>query len=86
MRSRLVASIAALAIAAGSVLAGFASAAPVSSAAATPGHYAETAYPQTKPNAGQFCKKADRGVVTKAANGRKVRCTAEGSRSRWKYV
>jgi hypothetical protein len=46
----------------------------------------ERAYPQTRPSAGQLCKKADRGVVTKAKNGRKVRCTAVGTRSRWKYV
>ena len=51
-----------------------------------PAHYSETAYPQTRPNAGQFCKRADRGVVTKVANGRRVRCTAESSRSRWVYV
>jgi hypothetical protein len=47
----------------------------------------EHAYPQTRPSAGQFCKKIHRGIVTKAKNGRLVRCTAEGpSRSRWKYV
>lgn len=59
------------------------------SAAAPPGApaaYAEQAYPQTRPSAGQFCKRAHRGVVTRAANGRTVRCTAEGSRSRWKYA
>jgi len=39
---------------------------------------ASAAYPYTRPNAGQFCKKADRGVVTKAGNGRRVRCVAEG--------
>ena len=46
----------------------------------------EQAYPYTKPSAGQFCKKADRGVITTAANGRRVRCAAETtSRSRWVY-
>ena len=46
----------------------------------------EHAYPYTQPSAGQFCKKADRGVVTTAANGRRVKCVAETySRSRWVY-
>ena len=85
MRRRLITSSAAIVLAAGVAVAGSASAAPPSAAAGS-AHYSQTAYPQTKPSAGQFCKKKDRGVVTKAANGRKVRCTAEGSRSRWKYV
>ena len=68
------------------VATGGASAVATPAAGAATTLYSQTAYPQTKPSAGQFCKKKDRGVVTTAANGRKVRCTAEGSRSRWKYV
>lgn len=87
MRRRLIASCAAIVLAAGIALAGSASAAPPSPVAGSAAaHYSQTAYPKTKPKAGQYCKKKDRGVVTTAANGRKVRCTAEGSRSRWKYV
>jgi ABC-type phosphate transport system substrate-binding protein len=85
MRRWIVTPSIAIALAAGVAVAGSASAAPPAVGAAT-AHYSQTAYPQTKPSAGQFCKKAHRGVVTTAANGRKVRCTAEGSRSRWKYV
>ena len=59
---------------------------PPETAAAAPATMSVRAYPQTKPSAGQFCKRAHRGVVTRAANGRMVRCTAEGSRSRWKYT
>lgn len=47
---------------------------------------ARAAYPETAPSAGQLCRQSDRGVVTRAANGDTVRCTAEGSRSRWKVV
>ncbi len=83
MVRRLLAPSIAAVLSAGVMVTGVAAPAP---AVAVTAHYSETAYPQTKPSAGQFCKKKDRGVVTTAANGRKVRCTAEGSRSRWKYV
>ncbi len=47
---------------------------------------ARAAYPQTAPSAGQLCKTSDTGVVTTAANGGTVRCTADGSYHRWKAV
>lgn len=46
----------------------------------------ELAYPQTKPNAGQYCKKKYAGKITKAKNGRKVKCKKVGTRYRWQYV
>ncbi len=46
---------------------------------------AENAYPQTRPSAGQYCRRIDRGKITRAKNGRRVRCTPEGSRQRWRY-
>ncbi len=84
MRARLTALLvsAALAVAAG--LGAAASAAPAPAPPAS--SYAQDAYPQTKPKAGQFCKGVHRGVVTRASNGRKVRCTPDGSRHRWRYV
>lgn len=86
MRRWLVTPSIAIVVAAGVAVAGSASAAPPPAPGSAVAHYSETAYPQTKPKAGQYCKKIHRGVVTTASNGRKVRCTAEGSRSRWKYV
>jgi hypothetical protein len=47
---------------------------------------ASAAYPQTRPSAGQFCKARHVGVVTKAANGRMVNCSRDGSYNRWRYV
>jgi hypothetical protein len=47
---------------------------------------ASAAYPQTRPSAGQYCKAIHVGVVTKAANGRLVKCAPDGSRNRWRYV
>ncbi|GHB43467.1 hypothetical protein GCM10010347_10840 [Streptomyces cirratus] len=35
--------------------------------------------------AGQFCRKADVGRETHAANGRLIHCRSEGSRARWNY-
>ncbi len=86
MHRRSLAVVLAVCVGIATATVGTAAAVPIAADASASGHYSETAYPQTKPSAGQFCKKTDRGVVTKAANGRKVRCTAEGSRSRWKYA
>jgi NAD dependent epimerase/dehydratase family len=47
---------------------------------------ASAAYPQTRPSAGQFCKARHVGVVSKAANGRLVKCSRDGSYNRWRYV
>lgn len=44
---------------------------------------AQAAFPQTKPKAGQLCKKVHRGVVAKTTKGTKVRCVKQGTRSRW---
>ncbi|NEB73966.1 hypothetical protein G3I40_01725, partial [Streptomyces sp. SID14478] len=34
-------------------------------------------------SAGQFCRNADAGSTTHAANGRVIKCVADGSRHRW---
>jgi hypothetical protein len=51
---------------------------------------AMAAYPQTRPKAGQFCRIKDIGVVTRASNGRLVRCYSRGSEPRnhphWHYT
>lgn len=71
----------ALATLAVATAAGSAEATPVAS------HATDRAYPQTHPKAGQYCTRIHRGVVTRAANGRPVRCTPEGrSRQRWRYL
>ncbi|MFD3550211.1 hypothetical protein ACFWUW_32300 [Streptomyces sp. NPDC058655] len=36
-------------------------------------------------NAGQFCRKADLGRSTRAANGRTINCRLDGSQPRWQY-
>jgi hypothetical protein len=44
---------------------------------------AQAAYPQTKPKAGQFCKKAHKGFVAKTATNTKVKCLKRGTRYKW---
>gem|GEM_PF-5401097 len=62
-------------------------AAPATSTPPTLGDppHLQKAYPQTRPSAGQFCKRIHRGRVTRAKNGRRVRCMPAGSRHRWRY-
>ena len=45
----------------------------------------QAAYPQTRPNAGRL-QDLDAGVVTKAKNGRRVKCKLVSGRYHWAYV